>query len=480
MLISLEKRGNFNSAFVGDNRTIYSVAIIGGGASGTALLYTLARYTNVPSLLLLEKYGGFGQVNSNAKNNSQTLHVGDIETNYSVDKAREVKPAAMMVKYYTDQLAPELRARIICPTQKMVLAVGETEVAVLEKRYHDLKNIFPELKKLGRDEIAALEPEVMAGRSPREPVTALFNPAGYAVDFGKLAESFVDEVKKIRDKTIDIVLNRAVRHISLNSEGLYVLKTDAGEMYARAVVVDADAHSLGFAKAMGYGKQFSLIPIAGSFYFSKQLLQGKVYTVQDPHLPFAAVHGDPDLNVQNKTRWGPTARFFPVLESRNFATMRDYFIASGLRRWSTWKSFFVILLEPVRFWYLAKNILYEIPYVGTYFFIHNIKKIVPTITARDISRAKGFGGMRLQRVDVTKNELQLGEGKIVGERIIFNMTPSPGASVCLYNGMRDTEQIIKFFVGQYHFDKKRLVAELTREGDPLPGGDVSQKQSYSS
>ena len=465
---------------MGDSRVIHTVAIIGGGASGTALLYTLARYTNVPSLLLLEKYSGFGRVNSNAKNNSQTLHVGDIETNYSVDKAREVKPAAMMVKYYTDQLAPELRAGIIYPTHKMVLAVGETEVAVLEKRYDNLKNIFPELKKLHRDEIAALEPHVMAGRPLDQPVLALFNLAGYAVDFGKLAESFVDEVKKIHDKTIDIVLDRAVQKISLDAEGIYVLKTEAGEMYARAVVVDADAHSLGFAKALGYGKEFSLIPIAGSFYFSKPLLNGKVYTVQDPHLPFAAVHGDPDVNVQDKTRWGPTARFFPVLESRNMATMRSYFTASGLRRWSTWKSFFIILLEPVRFWYLAKNILYEIPYVGTYFFIHNIKKIVPAIKARDISRAKGFGGMRLQRVDVTKNELQLGEGKIIGERIIFNMTPSPGASVCLYNGMRDAEQIVQFFGGQYHFDKERLIAELTREGDPLPGGDVSQKQSYSS
>jgi malate dehydrogenase (quinone) len=58
----------------------YDVVIIGGGASGTALLYTLAKYTNIPHIALIEKYDRPGQVNSKASNNSQTLHVGDIET----------------------------------------------------------------------------------------------------------------------------------------------------------------------------------------------------------------------------------------------------------------------------------------------------------------------------------------------------------------------------------------------------------------
>ena len=44
---------------------------------------------------------------------------------------------------------------------------------------------------------------------------------------------------------------------------------------------------------MGYGLDYSCLPVAGSFYMSdKRLLKGKVYMVQNPKLPFAALHGD--------------------------------------------------------------------------------------------------------------------------------------------------------------------------------------------
>ena len=472
---------NGSSMSESSKQNIFStVAIVGGGASGTALLYTLARYTNIERIILLEKYDQVGQVNSHAKNNSQTLHVGDIETNYSIEKVRQVKPAAMMVKYYTDRLSAQTRDSVIRRTQKMILAVGEKEVTELEKRYVALKEIFPELKRLGREEIAALEPEVMVGRNPKEPVLALFNHEGYAVNFGTLAESFIQEAKKETNKRIEIHLGEAVVKIQKNKAGGYTLETNKEKIQAEVVVFDTDAYSLGFAKSLGLGEDFSLIPIAGTFYFSSERLKGKVYTMQEQRLPFAAVHGDPDVNVPDKTRWGPTARFFPVLESRNLKTMKDYFHSAGLLKWRTWKSFLIILFEPIRFVYLFKNILYELPYFGKYFFVSNIQKIIPTIRARDLKRAKGFGGMRLQRVDITKSELQLGEGKIIGENIIFNMTPSPGASVCLYNGMRDAELIMKFFGGKYTFDKEQMSRDLAHQDTPLESLDVSLKQSYSS
>ena len=222
------------------------------------------------------------------------------------------------------------------------------------------------------------------------------------------------------------------------------------------MVVDADSYSLYFAKQLGYGKQFSLIPIAGSFYFSKKILNGKVYTVQEPLLPFAAVHGDPDVCVPNVTRWGPTARFFPVLESRNLKTMIDYVRSSGLGRARTWVSFFTILLEPIRFKYLLTNMLYELPWLGKRMLVKNVQKIIPEMCACDLQKAKGYGGMRLQRVDTTTHELQLGEGKIIGDNIIFNMTPSPGASVCLYNAMRDAEHVVSFLGENVQFDKARM------------------------
>lgn len=456
----------------------YDVAVIGGGASGTALLYVLSHYTDLQRIILIEKYEEVGTVNSNARNNSQTLHVGDIETNYSIEKVRQVRPAAMMVKRYTDALTMDERAPIIRKVQKMVLAVGSKEVTVLDERYPELKKIFPTLEKINAAGIAIAEPEVMRGRAPHEPVSALLNPDGYAVDYGALARSFVKSVHTEAGNRAEVILGAPVTAIARSADG-YALTTKKGTVSARVVVVDADAYSLGFAKKLGYGKHFSLIPIAGNFYFTPTRLKGKVYRVQEPRMPFAAVHGDPDLTEHTVTRWGPTARFFPVLEARRFDTMRDFFVTSGLHRVQTWLSFISILLEPIRFWYLLKNFFYDLPLIGTYFFLPQLKTIVPSIRVQDIRRAKGYGGMRLQRVDTKSKELLLGEGKIVGENIIFNMTPSPGASVCLYNAVRDAEAIVGFLPSM-HFDQERMQRELCGPGVRIPEGDVSLTDTYAS
>lgn len=440
----------------------YDVVVIGGGVSGTALLYTLSRYTNITSIALLEKYGEFGQVNSKGKNNSQTLHIGDIETNYSLKKASLIKPAALMIPRYINSLNIK-KNNILFPVQKMVLAVGQNEVNTLEKRYQEFKNLYPDLQRLERKQIKKVEPALVEGRKKNIPILALFTPSGYAVDYEKLAQSFVSETKEIlktSEKNIDIFTENEVSHIKKRGT-LYRITTNSQVIDANAVVVNTDAYSLLFAKSLGYGKEYSLIPVAGSFYFSKEILNGKVYTMQDKKLPFAAVHGDPDIQVPNLTRWGPTAKMKPVLETGKIKTSIDYFKSAGLFRLATIKSFINILSDLVRLRFLIKNTFYDVPIIGKYLFVKNIQKIVPTMRARDISRARGFGGMRLQRVNTKSQELELGEGKIIGENIIFNMTPSPGASVCLFNAMRDAEQLMEFFNKKYIFRKCDMEADFS-------------------
>ena len=85
-----------------DTNLKYDVLIVGGGVVGTALLYTLSKYTDIKSIALIEKYSDFGLVNSASTKNSQTLHFGDIETNYSFEKAKSVKLYADMVMKYLE------------------------------------------------------------------------------------------------------------------------------------------------------------------------------------------------------------------------------------------------------------------------------------------------------------------------------------------------------------------------------------------
>ena len=56
----------------------------------------------------------------------------------------------------------------------------------------------------------------------------------------------------------------------------------------------------------------------------------------------------------------------------------------------------------------------------------------------------------------------LGEASInTGDGIIFNMTPSPGATSCLGNAVRDVEVICEYL--EANFDKKHFNDELVEE-----------------
>ena len=175
----------------------YDLIIVGGGISGSAMLYTLSKYTDLKKICIIEKYKGFGTVNSSHLMNSQTLHFGDIETNYTLAKATTVKRSADMVKNYLESqktVCPEVK--LFSKYNKMVMAVGSKQVKDLDARYDSFSKLFPKLRKIGREEIGKMEPRVVEGRDPNEEILALVTEDGYTVDFGALSKNFIFNAKK--------------------------------------------------------------------------------------------------------------------------------------------------------------------------------------------------------------------------------------------------------------------------------------------
>ena len=99
---------------------------------------------------------------------------------------------------------------------------------------------------------------------------------------------------------------------------------------ATVVVIAAGGHSLMIAKSLGYGKNLAVLSMAGSFYTAPKVLNGKVYTMQVPKLPFAAIHGDPEVHSDQVTRFGPTAKPIFQLERHNMSTFSEYWKTFGL------------------------------------------------------------------------------------------------------------------------------------------------------
>lgn len=420
----------------------YEVLIIGGGVSGAALFYQLARHTEVARIGLVEKHTSLAAVNSHARSNSQTLHCGDIETNYTLEKARKVKAAADKLARYAE--AQPDRDRILFKCSKMVLGVGAQEVALLRQRFEDFKELYPHMRLLEKAQIAEFEPSValVEGRLRTEELVALGSMDQYsAVDYKALTESFIHNGAGAEGKVTEVHLDTKVLSIAKTSEG-FTVQTSKGELRAKVVVVSAGAHSLYLAQQMGYGLEYSTLPVAGSFYYTPKVLNGKVYTIQDDRLPFAAIHGDPDVVKVGVTRWGPTALVLPKLERYIGGTTLEFLKTFHLGAVSV---LLRMMRHPTIRAYLLRNILFEVPGIRRRLFLKDARKIVPSLRLEDLTFAKGVGGIRPQVVDRAKKVMLLGEAKInPGTGILFNMTPSPGATSCLDNAEKDAELVLGF------------------------------------
>ena len=452
----------------------YEVLIVGAGISGAALAYELARYTDIKSIAILEKYDAVATLNTQGKANSQTIHFGDIETNYTVSKASITKQTAKMVEKYC--LQHKLQNEVIFSHQKMALGVGDKEVEFMLERYEEFKELFPNLQVWDKEHLKTIEPKLVfneEGKERAETIVGIGSVGEWTtVDYGKMTQSLIDNAKKEANTQVDLFMNTQVLDIKKLDEGGYEIKTNNETYYADSVVVNAGAHSLFIAHKMGHGLDYATLPMAGSFYMTNQtMLNGKVYMVQNPKLPFAALHGDPDILENGLTRFGPTALVLPKLERFKSGTYTDF--------WKTLRFdlniltiFYDLLKDSDIRNYIFRNFLFEVPYFNKKLFVKDARKIVPSLRVDDIHYADGFGGIRPQVLNKKEKKLMLGEASInTGEGIIFNMTPSPGATSCLGNAKRDVINICNFL--EKAFDKVKFEEELVEHN--LPQSVIDEK-----
>ena len=180
-------------------RDVYDVAIIGMGAVGTATGFLLAEFTNVQSLLFLEKENSAGQIASDRRTNSQTRHPFGGELNYTPEVMKAIKRYSDMIPSYANSKYGRGYDILRRTKSGMVLAVGENEKDYLRKKFHDtVKPVFPYAELMeDKEEIAKLEPYVVRGRKKDEEIGIIKLQADM-VDFGELARSFEDNAPSIK------------------------------------------------------------------------------------------------------------------------------------------------------------------------------------------------------------------------------------------------------------------------------------------
>ncbi len=428
---------------------MYDVTIIGAGITGASTFYTLSKYSSVKKVALVERHHEPGSVTSKRTSNSQTLHFGDIETNYTAEKAKTVRDAAERMKHYVELHKDE---ELFYKGHKMVLAVGEEEVKALRERTKTFKKLFPKNKLLEREDIAKIEPNLVRGRDANTPLLAYYSTDGYAMDYGRIAQSMVRHATK---EGYDVFLDNPVLKI-IRKKNYYVVKTLVREIKTKTLLVAAGNYSLSLAQSLGYGKDLLVMPVGGNFYVAPKCTNGKVYMMQDPDLPFAAIHADPEVHDQHMTRFGPVVEMVPLLE-KSFRGLWDFLKLLNFRGVLT---LLKILFNWKYFRFVLEQFGYKFPLLGSYLYMKQIRKIIPLAQAKDIHLVKEYGGLRPQVLDTKKMGMNMGEAKVHGWHAIFDITPSPGASTALKNGEENARELVEMLDESFFDDKLKKALNI--------------------
>jgi len=365
------------------------VLVIGGGLLGLSTAMHLQAMRPSLSIMLIEKDEQLAAQQSG--HNSGVIHAGIYYEPKSLKARFCVEGHRALLKFCAQHGIP------VAKCGKVIVASTDEEIDRLE-RLHDrgVQNGVPGLSMIDQRELQEVEPNVAGAR-------ALYAPHSAVVDYKKIAAAYAGIFRagggSIKLET-ELLSAQQVRSLSR-------VETTAGEIEARFIINCAGLHADLVAKKTGTKPGLRIIPFRGEFFElrseSRHLVNGLVYPVPNPDLPFLDVHLTP--GVDGSVTAGPNA---VLATKREGYSWRDFAFAD-LASTLSYGGFWWLL---GRYW---KPGLAEINRsLRKSVFVRSLQRLVPEITEQDL--VPGGSGVRAQAVD--------GRGRLIDD---FRIEESPGA-----------------------------------------------------
>jgi L-2-hydroxyglutarate oxidase LhgO len=254
----------------------WDVVVVGGGIVGLATAYQLLVTAPSQRVVLLEKEAKVGLHQST--HNSGVLHAGVYYAPGSLKAQLCVSGKRLVERFAAEHGIPVVR------NGKVVVAVEESELTRLAGLAQRAEaNGVPGTRLVGPDELAEIEPHVVALRALHSPETAV-------VDFGLVCDALAAEV---RARGGEVRTSATVAGIDELSDRARVVSL-AGDLEGRVVVVCAGLQADRLC-ARGRGRaEVRIVPFRGSWFGLRPqaagLVRGNIYPVPDPRFPFLGVH----------------------------------------------------------------------------------------------------------------------------------------------------------------------------------------------
>ena len=384
--------------------TQYHVAVIGGGIIGLATAMTLARKHPDRKIVVLEKEGEIALHQTG--HNSGVIHAGIYYAPGS-QKAGFCYTGNLELRQYCDERGIDYE---MCG--KVIVATDESEVT----RLHDLfargkANGVKGLELIGRERLREIEPHA-AG------VKAIWSPETGIVDYRKVCEAYATDFGEMGG---ELRLNTRVDHVARRGNTMHI-DTDTDTITASCVINCGGLQADKLARDMGERAGLRIVPFRGE-YFSlrpdkESLVNGLIYPVPDPKLPFLGVHFT--KRVDGSVEAGPNA----VLSLKREGYGKASFDAQDALDIATHPGFWRMSMTH---WMTGMKEQYRSLFKSS--FVNSLQKLVPEIQPEDVWQPSA--GVRAQAIDDSGALLQ--DFKILqGDRAVHVLNaPSPAATSSL-------------------------------------------------
>jgi (S)-2-hydroxyglutarate dehydrogenase len=380
------------------------VAVVGGGIIGLAVARELLARRPGARLCVLEREDRIGRHQTGRS--SGVVHAGIYYEPGSLKARLCVEGAAALYAYCDEKQIPYEKSG------KLVLAVDEGELGRLDDlERRGRANRVPELRRLGADEIAAVEPHAQG-------VAALHSPATGVVDFVAVAEAYAEDVRRAGGS---IHMGAGVSTATPGAGGL-TLRHAGGATAARSAVFCAGLWSDRLAVACGAPADPRIVPFRGGYLrlprSAGELVRANVYPVPEPDLPFLGAHLTRTL--AGDVLIGPSALMAPARDAYELRQVRLRDLGQTLAWPGTWR-----LMG--RHWRAG---LQEIRHATSRrSFVAAASKLVPEL--RGVKAEHGPAGIRAQALGR--------DGKLVDDFVVHRTeraihvrnAPSPAATSSL-------------------------------------------------
>ncbi|RDD40088.1 L-2-hydroxyglutarate dehydrogenase, mitochondrial [Trichoplax sp. H2] len=399
----------------------YDMVVVGGGIIGLATARELLIRQPTLKLAVLEKESLLAQHQST--HNSGVIHSGVYYVPGSL-KAKLCVEGANLMYEYCDKSKVQYKK-----CGKVIVAVEKNEMTRLKNLYErGLQNGVRDIRLISKEELKVLEPNC-------EGIAAIYVPHTGIVDYGQVAKSYSEDIRNFGG---DIILDYEVTKFDYTESSkssteirpqivIHAKDKHKENIKSRFVITCCGLYSDRLASKSGCESEPKIVPFRGNYLVLRKnksnLINGNIYPVPNPDLPFLGVHFTPKIN--GEVWLGPNAILALSREGYRFTDINPQQLMESISN----KGLIKLLCKHWQF-----GIQETIRNAFLPAQIQQLQRYVPKLQIDDVVR--GPAGVRAQALDTDGNLVDdfifdSPPGNI-GQLILHvRNAPSPGATSSL-------------------------------------------------